>query len=158
MTGFAKEGCSGSRSLGKGVRRTSCVFGFAVTLPSIGSSPFATYHVAQQRYLCDNNTTRMTNELIHKPSNAHETQHHIPFVKVAHTHPVLTVNPHPRKHPARSSSHLHARRLVGRKQHTAPLMGYGRRAQKSRRYELGFPACGSARRKCPPGRDIYFGE
>ena len=55
------------------------------------------------------NTTRVTNEQTHKPSDTHETQSRPP------THPVLTVNPHPRKHPARSSSHPHARRLIGRK-------------------------------------------
>ena len=41
-------------------------------------------------------------------SDTHETQSRPP------THPVLTENPHPRKHPARSSSHPHARRLIGR--------------------------------------------
>ena len=43
-------------------------------------------------------------EQTHKPSDTHETQSRPP------THPVLTVNPHPCKHPARSSSHPHGPR------------------------------------------------
>ena len=35
----------------------------------------------------------MTNEQTHKPSDAHEIQHHIPSVKVAHASRPLTVNP-----------------------------------------------------------------
>ena len=57
----------------------------------------------------ETHTTTETNEQTHKPSDTHETQSRSP------TPPVLTENPHPRKHPARLSTHPHARRLIGRK-------------------------------------------
>ena len=60
------------------------------------------------------NTTRMTNEQTHTPLDAHETQHHIPSVKVAHaSHPHREL---PSPHASRSLKLPPPRQAPGRPQ------------------------------------------
>ena len=87
----------------------------------------------------ETHTTTETDEQTHKPSDTHETQSRSP------TPPVLTENPHPRKHPARLSTHPHARRLIGRKgPEVARARPTRRRHARPRRDHRSVPSSDSA--------------